>query len=159
MKDNNRNIKLKVFVFVIATVILVFLFVVILLRPFICSSILGFGTRQPISIELIQYNQSEGTEENILITDNEEIIDLYDAIRYANIKKVQFDSESLESNGDWTIILHFTNEDVYMSTKGEGMTDSIYFCKYINQSSPYDFIEIWLDNTKLIYILQEYEKG
>lgn len=133
--------------------------VILLFGTYVNAMLLGFGTRQPISIELIQYNQSVGTEENILITDNEEILELYDAIRYANIKKVQFDSESLESNGDWTIILHFTNEEVYMSTKGEGMTDSIYFCKYINQSAPYDFIEIWLDNTKLIYILQEYEKG
>ncbi len=155
-KISKNNYKIAILIIVTLSMLLT---VILLFGTYVNAMLLGFGTRQPISIELIQYNQSVGTEENILITDNEEILELYDAIRYANIKKVQFDSESLESNGDWTIILHFTNEDVYMSTKGEGMTDSIYFCKYINQSAPYDFIEIWLDNTKLIYILQEYEKG
>lgn len=155
-KTSKNNYKIAILIIVTLSMLLT---VILLFGTYVNAMLLGFGTRQPISIELIQYNQSVGTEENILITDNEEILELYDAIRYANITKVQFDSESLESNGDWTIILHFTNEDVYMSTKGEGMTDSIYFCKYINQSSPYDFIEIWLDNTKLIYILQEYEKG
>ncbi len=155
-KTSKNNYKIAILIFVTLSMLLT---IILLFGTYVNAMLLGFGTRQPISIELIQYNQSVGTEENILITDNEEILELYDAIRYANIKKVQFDSESLESNGDWTIILHFTNEDIYMSTKGEGMTDSIYFCKYINQSAPYDFIEIWLDNTKLIYILQEYEKG
>lgn len=155
-KTSKKNYKIAILIIVTLSMLLT---VILLFGTYVNAMLLGFGTRQPISIELIQYNQSVGTEENILITDNEEILELYDAIRYANITKVQFDSESLESNGDWTIILHFTNEDVYMSTKGEGMTDSIYFCKYINQSAPYDFIEIWLDNTKLIYILQEYEKG
>lgn len=155
-KTSKNNYKIAILIIVTLSMLLT---VILLFGTYVNAMLLGFGTRQPISIELIQYNQSAGTEENILITDNEEILELYDAIRYANIKKVQFDSESLASNGDWTIILHFTNEDVYMSTKGEGMTDSIYFCKYINQSAPYDFIEIWLDNTKLIYILQEYEKG
>lgn len=155
-KISKNNYKIAILIIVTLSMLLT---VILLFGTYVNAMLLGFGTRQQISIELIQYNQSVGTEENILITDNEEILELYDAIRYANIKKVQFDSESLESNGDWTIILHFTNEDVYMSTKGEGMTDSIYFCKYINQSAPYDFIEIWLDNTKLIYILQEYEKG
>lgn len=157
MKKTSKN-NYKIAILIIVTLSMLWT-VILLFGTYVNAMLLGFGTRQPISIELIQYNQSVGTEENILITDNDEILELYDAIRYANITKVQFDSESLESNGDWTIILHFTNEDVYMSTKGEGMTDSIYFCKYINQSAPYNFIEIWLDNTKLIYILQEYEKG
>ena len=136
-KISKNNYKIAILIIVTLSMLLT---VILLFGTYVNAMLLGFGTRQPISIELIQYNQSVGTEENILITDNEEILELYDAIRYANIKKVQFDSESLESNGDWTIILHFTNEEVYMSTKGEGMTDSIYFCKYINQSAPYDFI-------------------
>ncbi len=157
MKDNNRNIKLKVFVFIIATVILVFLFVVIFLRPFIGSMLLGFGTRQPNSIELIRYDRLTGDKETILITKNEAITELYNAICYANIKKIDFDGEGVETNCTWEIVLHFSNNDAYLSTQGEGAKDSIYYRRYINQDTSYDFVEIWLDNSKLIDILSEYQ--
>lgn len=117
----------------------------------------GFENKQPVSIEVIQYDWHEGTEKTIVITDSEEILELYDAIRHAKIQQVQFDSEGLESSGNWAIILHYDNENIRIGTQGEGMKDSIYFRRYLNENSPDNFIEIWLDNSKLMDILQEYE--
>ncbi len=116
----------------------------------------GFGNKQPVSIEMIQYQRPEGKEKSVLITDDEEILDLYDAIRHAKIQEVQFDSDGLETDGDWVIILHFENEDISLCTQGEGMKDSIYFRRYLSQNDSHEFIEFWLDNSMLMGRLQDY---
>ena len=117
----------------------------------------GFGKGQPTSIELIHFERSEGLEETTHITEQEDILEIYNAICHAQIHDVQFDSEGLETDGDWVIILHFEDEDISLCTQGEGMKDSIYFRRYPNQNDSQKFIEYWLDNSMLIGRLQDYK--
>ena len=144
----------------IQCLIILFFYVVLVLGLLYCFYsgvfLFGFGNKQPVLIEVIQYERPEGNEKSVLITDDEEILDLYDAIRHAKIQEVQFDSEGLETDGDWAIILHFENEDISLATQGEGMKDSIYFRRYLNQNNSHEFIEFWLDNSMLMGRLQDY---
>lgn len=144
----------------IQCLIILFFYVVLVLGLLYCFYsgvfLFGFGNKQPVSIEVIQHERSEGNEKSVLITDDEEILDLYNAIRHAKIQEVQFDSEGLETDGDWVIILHFENEDISLATQGEGMKDSIYFRRYLNQNDSCEFIEFWLDNSMLMGRLQGY---
>lgn len=144
----------------IQCLIILFFYVVLVLGLLYCFYsgvfLFGFRNKQPISIEVIRYDWSDGNEKSVLITDDEEILDLYDAIRHAKIQEVQFDSEGLETDGDWVIILHFENEDISLATRGEGMKDSIYFRRYLNQNNSHEFVEFWLDNSMLMGRLQDY---
>ncbi|MBE5885561.1 MAG: hypothetical protein E7284_04055 [Lachnospiraceae bacterium] len=144
----------------IQCLIILFCYVVLFLGLLYCFYsgvfLFGFGNKQPVSIEVIQYQRPEGKEKSVLIIDDEEILDLYDAIRHAKIQEVQFDSDGLETDGDWVIILHFENEDISLCTQGEGMKDSIYFRRYLSQNDSREFIEFWLDNSMLMGRLQDY---
>lgn len=117
----------------------------------------GFRNKQPISIEVIRYDWSDGNEKSFIIDDNEEMLEFYDAIRHAKIQQIQFDSEGLETQGDWAVILHFEDEDIRLDTQGEGLQDSIYFRNYLKTNNLQDYIEIWLDNSKLVDVLHSYE--
>ncbi len=117
----------------------------------------GFGKEQPYLIELIHDEHSQGLEETTFITDSKDILELYDAIRHAKIQKMQFDSDGLETDGEWEIILYFEDEYISLCTQGEGMKDSIYFRRYLNQNGSQEFIEFWLDNSMLIGRLQDYK--
>ncbi len=117
----------------------------------------GFRNKQPISIEVIRYDWSDGNEKSFIIDDNEEMLEFYDAIRHAKIQQIQFDSEGLETQGDWSVILHFEDEDIRLDTQGEGLQDSIYFRNYLKTNNLQDYIEIWLDNSKLMDVLHSYE--
>ncbi len=58
---------------------------------------------------------------------------------------------------DWSVILHFEDEDIRLDTQGEGLQDSIYFRNYLKTNNLQDYIEIWLDNSKLMDVLHSYE--